>query len=71
MSGEFAIGRDPCEAAKTTSDKFKVWVSATVTQYDSITGKPFTAVTQPFRLKGPDCSKATPVKATKRHRASA
>ncbi|HXS32519.1 MAG TPA: hypothetical protein VN758_01930 [Solirubrobacterales bacterium] len=72
MSGEFAIGRDPCEAAKTKSDKFKVWVSATVTQFDSVTNKPFTAVTQPFRLKGPDCSKAAPVKAAKRHqRASA
>ncbi|HEY6551040.1 MAG TPA: hypothetical protein VIY71_07570 [Solirubrobacterales bacterium] len=72
MSGEFAIGRDPCETAKAKSDKFKVWVSATVTQFDSVTNKPFTAVTQPFRLKGPDCSKATPVKATKRHhRASA
>jgi hypothetical protein len=72
MAGDFAIGRDPCEVAKTKADKFKVWVSATVTQYDSVTGKPFTAVTQPFRLKGPDCSKAMPVKATKRHhRASA
>lgn len=56
ISGEFAIGRDPCEAAKTKSDKFKVWVVATVTQFDSVTGKPFTAVTQPFRLKGPDCA---------------
>jgi hypothetical protein len=72
MSGEFAISRDPCEVAKAKSDKFKVWVSATVTQFDSVTNKPFTAVTQPFRLKGPDCSKATPVKASKRHhRASA
>jgi hypothetical protein len=72
MSGEFAIGRDPCEVAKAKSDKFKVWVSATITQFDSVTNKPFTAVTQPFRLKGPDCSKATPVKAAKRHyRASA
>lgn len=67
MSGDFAIGRDPCEAAKSKADKFKVWVSATVTQFDSVTNKPFTAVTQPFRLKGPDCSKATPVKDTKRH----
>jgi hypothetical protein len=66
MSGEFAIGRDPCEVAKVKSDKFKVWVSATVTQFDSVSGKPFTAVTQPFRLKGPDCSKATPEKAVKR-----
>lgn len=72
MSGDFAISRDPCEAAKAKSDKFKVWVSATVTQFDVLTNKPFTAVTQPFRLKGPDCSKATPVKAGKRqHRASA
>lgn len=72
LSGEFAIGRDPCEVAKSKADKFKVWVSATVTEFDSVTSKPFTAVTQPFRLKGPDCSKATPVKATKRqHRASA
>lgn len=72
LSGDLAISRDPCEVAKAKSDKFKVWVSATVIQFDSITNKPFTAVTQPFRLKGPDCSKATPVKASKRHsRASA
>lgn len=55
ISGEFAIGRDPCEKAKTKADKFKVWVVATVTEVDSVTGKPFTAVTQPFRLKGPVC----------------
>jgi hypothetical protein len=67
MSGDFAIGRDPCEASKAKSDKFKVWVSATVTQFDSVTNKPFTAVTQPFRLKGPDCSRSASGKATKRH----
>jgi hypothetical protein len=55
ISSEFAIGRDPCEAAKTKADKFKVWVVATVVQADSVTNKPFTAVTQPFRLKGPAC----------------
>lgn len=55
INGEFAIGRDPCEAAKTKADKFKVWVVATIVQADSVTGKPFTAVTQPFRLKGPAC----------------
>ena len=53
--GEFAIGRDPCEVAKTKADKFKVWVAATIIQFDSVTKKPFTAVTQPFRLKGPKC----------------
>jgi hypothetical protein len=71
LSGDFAIGRDPCEVTKSKADKFKVWLSATVTEFDSVTNKPFTAVTQPFRLKGPDCSKATPVKATKQHRANA
>jgi hypothetical protein len=55
VSGEFAIGRDPCESARTKADKFKVWVAATVVQADSVTGKQFTAVTQPFRLKGPAC----------------
>jgi hypothetical protein len=55
VSGEFAIGRDPCEVAKTKADKFKVWVAATVTEVDSVTNKPFAAVTQPFRLKGPNC----------------
>jgi hypothetical protein len=59
ISGEFAIGRDPCEAAKTKSDKFKVWVSATVTEFDSVTNKPFVAVTQPFRLKAPNCGNAS------------
>lgn len=56
MSGEFAIGRDPCEKASSKSDKFKVWVSATIVQADSVTNKPFNAVTQPFRLKGPACN---------------
>lgn len=55
ISGEFAISRDPCQKAKSKSDKFKVWVSATVQQYDSLTGKPFNTVTQPFRLKAPAC----------------
>lgn len=55
MNGEFAIGRDPCETAKSKADKFKVWVTATIVQVDSVTNKPFTAVTQPFRLKGPVC----------------
>lgn len=66
ISGEFAIGRDPCDVAKTKSDKFKVWVSATVTEFDSVTNKPFVAVTQPFRLKAPSC-KASSGKSTKRH----
>jgi hypothetical protein len=68
ITGEMAIGRDPCEVAKTKADKFKVWVAATVTQFDSVTTKPFTAVTQPFRLHGPDCSKAPPDKSAKKHR---
>jgi hypothetical protein len=55
ISGEFAIGRDPCVASKAKSDKFRVWVAATITQFDSVTNKPFTAVTHPFRLKAPDC----------------
>jgi hypothetical protein len=55
INGEFAIGRDPCESARSKADKFKVWVAATVVQADSVTGKPFNAVTQPFRLKGPVC----------------
>jgi hypothetical protein len=59
VSGEFAIGRDPCETAKTKADKFKVWFVATVVQYDSVTGKPFNAVTQPFRFKAPKCGKAS------------
>jgi hypothetical protein len=72
ISGEFAISRDPCQAAKAKSDKFKVWIAASVTQFDSVTNKPFLAVTQPFRLKGPDCSasKTTATKASKKqHRA--
>lgn len=55
IGGELAIGRDPCEAAQSKADKFKVWIAATVVQLDSITNKPFNAVTQPFRLKGPAC----------------
>jgi hypothetical protein len=55
INGELAIGRDPCEAAKTKADKFKVWIVATIVQADSVTNKPFTAVTQPIRLKGPAC----------------
>ena len=55
MSGELAISRDPCEKAKSKADKFKVWIAATVLQLDSITSKQFSAVTQPFRLKGPAC----------------
>ena len=55
VNGEFAIGRDPCESARSKADKFKVWVAATIVQVDSITGKQLTAVTQPFRLKGPAC----------------
>lgn len=66
ISGEFAIGRDPCQAAKAKSDKFKVWVSATVQQFDSITNKPFTAVTQPFRLKAPDCKPSKSAKEARR-----
>ncbi len=56
MAGEFAIGRDPCQKAKAKTDRFKVWAAATVTQLDSVTGKPFTAVTHPFRLRGPVCN---------------
>lgn len=55
MTGEFAIGRDPCERTRSKADKFKAWVVATVVQFDSVTNKPFNAVTQPFRLKGPAC----------------
>lgn len=58
IGGEFAIGRDPCQVSKSKADKFKVWIAATVTQFDSVTNKPFTAVTQPFRLKRPKCGKA-------------
>jgi hypothetical protein len=66
IGGEFAIGRDPCEVAKSKADKFKVWVAATITQFDSVTKKPFTAVTHPFRLKGPKCSgSATSSKSSK------
>jgi len=67
ITGEFAISRDPCQSAKAKSDKFKVWMTATVTQFDSVTNKPFIAVTQPFRLKGPDCSGAGSGKTAKRH----
>jgi hypothetical protein len=66
ISGEFAIGRDPCHSAKAKSDRFKVWVVATVTEFDSVTGKPFLAVTHPFRLRNADCGKAA-AKAGKRH----
>lgn len=66
MSGEFAIGRDPCEAAKSKADKFKVWVTATIVQVDSVTNKPFSAVTQPFRLKGPVCETTTTKKEKRR-----
>jgi hypothetical protein len=59
ISGEFAIGRDPCEESKSRADRFKAWVVATVTEFDSVTGKPFTAVTQPFRLKRPNCPKTS------------
>ena len=55
INGEFAIGRDSCQKARSKADKFKVWVVATVVQIDSVTGKAFNAVTQPFRLKGPVC----------------
>lgn len=55
IRGEFAIGRDPCEAARTKADKFRVWIAATIVQTDSVNGKQLTAVTQPFRLKGPAC----------------
>lgn len=58
IGGEFAIGRDPCQVSKSKADKFRVWIVATVTQFDSVTNKPFTAVTQPFRLKRPNCGKA-------------
>jgi hypothetical protein len=67
IAGELAIGRDPCEVAKTKADKFKVWMAATVTEFDSVTNKPFVAVTQPFRLRGPDCSKSASAKTGKRH----
>ncbi|HEV7770156.1 MAG TPA: hypothetical protein VGO66_05790 [Solirubrobacterales bacterium] len=67
ITGEFAIGRDPCEAAKSKSDKFKVWVTATVIQPDSVTNKPITTVTQPFRLKNPTtCKAATSRKESRR-----
>lgn len=55
ITGEFAIGRDPCEKARSKADKFKVWIAATIVQLDSVSNKPFNAVTQPFRLKGPVC----------------
>jgi len=68
ITGDFAIGRDPCEVAKHKADKFKTWVVATVTQFDSITNRPFVAVTQPFRLKAPNCPSATkrPAKKTRK-----
>jgi hypothetical protein len=69
ISGEFAIGRDPCEVAKTRADKFKVWVTATVIQFDSVTNKPFNAVTQPFRLKAPDCADGGSTKKVAKKRA--
>jgi hypothetical protein len=68
ISGEFAIGRDPCQTAKTKSDKFRVWVVATVTEFDSVTNKPFVAVTQPFRLKAPECGGSGSSKAGKKGR---
>ena len=58
IAGELAIGRDPCETTRSKADKFKVWIAATVVQADSVTNKPFTAVTQPFRLKGPACKES-------------
>jgi hypothetical protein len=67
ISGEFAIGRDPCQVAKTKADKFKVWLVATVTEFDSVTNKPFIAVTQPFRLKAPSCDGTGSRKVSKRH----
>jgi hypothetical protein len=67
VAGEFAIGRDPCES-KTKADKFKVWMAATVVEYDSVTNKPFTAVTHPFRLRGPDCGKSASAKNKRHHR---
>lgn len=66
MAGAFAISRDPCETAQSKADKFKVWVAATVVQSDSVTNKPFSAVTQPFRLKGPDCGTASTRKEKRR-----
>lgn len=72
ISGEFAISRDPCQVAKSKSDKFKVWVAVTVQQFDSVTNKPYSAVTQPFRLKNPDCGGAPSSGKTskRRHRSS-
>lgn len=66
ISGEFAISRDPCQAAKAKTDRFKVWVAVTVTEFDSVTNKPFLAVTHPFRLRNADCGKAA-AKAGKGH----
>jgi hypothetical protein len=68
VAGEFAIGRDPCQAAKNKADKFKVWLVATVVEYDSVTNKPFNAVTQPFRLRAPDCGKSASAKNKRHHR---
>ena len=70
ISGEFAIGRDPCQAAKSKTDRFKVWITATVTQFDSVTNKPFVAVTQPFQLKPPECGDVSGKAPKRRHRAS-
>jgi hypothetical protein len=70
ISGELAIGRDPCQVSKSKADKFKAWVVATLTQIDSVSGKPFTAVTQPFRLKAPECGKSSD-KAKKENRKEA
>jgi len=66
MTGEFAIGRDPCETAESKSDRFKVWIAATVVQLDSVTNKAFNAVTQPFRLKGPACKETKNTRKEKR-----
>lgn len=66
IRGEFAIGRDPCEASRSKADKFKVWIAATVVQADSVNGKPLTVVTQPFRLKGPACKQNNTKKENRR-----
>lgn len=66
ISGEFAISRDPCQKARAKSDKFKVWVAATVLETDSVTNKTFTAVTHPFRLRGPSCQTKNARKETRR-----
>lgn len=66
IRGEFAIGRDPCETAATKADKFRVWIAATIVQTDSVNGKQLTAVTQPFRLKGPACKQNNTKKENRR-----